>query len=99
MLREAHDEWIFWFESGNREASVHFRSLDCVRGNAIAQSTSGALLGSHPADSAVARSAITVTYKDTGAARTGASGSGGTFGFADLLPGTYSLCCPLLSDT
>jgi Carboxypeptidase regulatory-like domain len=61
--------------------------------NAFAQATSGALLGTvvDPGRAVVVGAAITVTHQDTGATRTGLSGSQGAFEFPDLLPGTYSV--------
>ena len=61
--------------------------------SAFAQATSGALLGTvvDPGRAVVVGAAITVTHQDTGATRTGVSGSQGSFEFPDLLPGNYSV--------
>ncbi len=61
--------------------------------NAFAQATSGALLGTvvDPGRAVVVGAAITVIHQDTGATRTGVSGSQGAFEFPDLLPGNYSV--------
>ena len=70
-----------------------FALLTVATTSVFAQGTSGALLGNivDPGRSAVPGAKITVTYKDTGATRSGASGNDGSFQFPDLLPGTYSV--------
>lgn len=64
-----------------------------VAASAFAQATSGTILGAvvDPGGAAIAGANITVTYRDTGATRTGVSGRQGQFEFPDLLPGAYSV--------